>query len=107
MHAHHGYGPAMEAMCITGVGAGATAGRLEREGLWGSAELSAGEGGVPSLAGDLQIGRWERRNKTNRYLYNKWQVGNLFPQNHMKVGDDAFGFLLWKKLLLGKSTYGF
>ena len=43
-------------------------------------------------------GRRERRKKnTNRYLHNQWQVGNLYAQKSVKVGENAFGSLLMKR----------
>ena len=43
-------------------------------------------------------GRRERRKKknTNRYLHNQCQVGNLYAQKSVKVGESAFGSILMK-----------
>jgi len=42
-------------------------------------------------------GRRERCKKnTNRYLHNQWQVGNLYAQKSVKVGESAFGSILMK-----------
>ena len=42
-------------------------------------------------------GRRERRKKnTNMYLHNQWQVGNLYAQKAVKVGESAFESILMK-----------
>ena len=43
-------------------------------------------------------GRRERCKKknTNRYLHNQWQLGNLYAQKAVKVGESAFGSILMK-----------
>ena len=48
-------------------------------------------------------GRRERHKKnTNRYLHNQWQVGNLYAQKSVKVGESAFGSVLVKNWLWKK-----
>ena len=46
-----------------------------------------------------------RKKNTNWYLHNQWQVGNLYAQQPVKVGESAFGSVLvknwlWKKKML-------
>ena len=43
-------------------------------------------------------GRRERRkkNNTNRYIHNQWQVDNLYAQKLVKVGESVFGSILMK-----------
>ena len=62
------------------------------QGLW-CAGGRGGEGAEEAVA----RGRRERRKKnTNRYLHNQWQVGNLYAQQPVKVGESAFGYVLVK-----------
>ena len=50
-------------------------------------------------------GRRERRKKnTNMYLHNQWQVGNLYAQQPVKVGESAFGSVLVKNWLWKKNV---
>ena len=51
-------------------------------------------------------GRRERCKKknTNRYLHNQWQVGNLYAQQLVKVGESTFGSVLVKNWLWKKNV---
>ena len=52
-------------------------------------------------------GRRERRKKGTQtgILHNQWQVGNLYVQKPVKVGESAFGSVLVKNWLWKKNVH--
>ena len=51
--------------------------------------------GAPSKR-SREGGESDVKKNTNRYLHNQWQVGNLYAQKSVKVGESAFGSILMK-----------
>ena len=39
-------------------------------------------------------GESDVKKNTNWYLHNQWQVGNLYAQKSVKIGESAFGSIL-------------